>query len=141
MKLIEKSSNTQTVQRLLSRMSLRAYFEALSDTLADDRYMNIYRRLLKCTSVDSNYEMLDNPKTGNQQYINEHITVGEMLRIAMQLIQHYKGPQWPADDKRREREQDEIGCTIVEMILVRPMLEVTEMLSAYTTTDNSITKG
>lgn len=140
-KQIAENNQAQTLQLIFNRMSLKTYFETLSEMFDDETYINGYKKLLRCTSVNSEYRMLDDPRKDSQQYINEQITVGEMLKIARKLLMHDEGPQWPADPIRRERVQNNIACTIMEMVLVQPLIAVSEMLHKKEQITDTLTKG
>lgn len=139
------SFNAQTLQKMLMRVDLKAYFAALGKMFNDPVYYDVtYDKLLRYTALDEefHYDFLGTstvPITPDPT-----VTVGEMLRAATEMITRNGYDLSSLPPLKRERmiyHMEETAQLIVEEILVKPMIRLDTQNKAPSSANKNKTKG
>lgn len=139
---IRLMSQSQTVQSIFMRTSLREYFYTLAEVTGNDKYIDTYCSIIPLTVLNENYlydidlyyayccELEDLEESGDyaNSSFNENITVGEMLKAACEMLNHQHCSRLYEDDKPNKYDGilEKQGRRLIEEIMIKPMLDMEE---------------
>ena len=140
--IAQNKTDYQTIQRMFLNISLKSYFDFLSDKTEELRFLIKFNAILPYTNADENYIVdLDNTicreicninetklvddddyviPTRMTKNFNPNITIGEMLQIARKMIYCDRAEICdPVSAELYEKKKD-IGRKIVHALMIEP---------------------